>query len=84
MVDDVLVNTEVDGLIPPMAVLLIVPPVIVTLGDTRLAMLLLIALSVVPEAVAKPNQEVEVPLVKERAVIVPLEELNVPIVPLVE
>ena len=66
-----------------MAVLLIVPPEMVTLGETRLAMLELMALRVVPDAVAKPNQLVEVPLVKDRAEMVPLLELNVPIVPLV-
>lgn len=82
LVDVVLVKTEVEGVVPPIAVLLMVPPEMVTFGETRLAMLELMALRVVPEAVAKPNQDVEVPLVKERTVMVPEAELRLAMVPL--
>ena len=60
----------------------LVPFVIVALveasvGAVKLAIVPLKALSVVPEAVAKPNHAVEVPLVKVRFVAVPFAANNV-------
>ena len=42
----------------------------VTLPEIRLARYELLAFTVVPEAVTKPSHEVEVPLVKDKALIV--------------
>ena len=71
------VNVPAAGLEPPITVLLIAPPVIVALEEENEPeesepMVAVFAFKVVPEAVAKPNQEVEVPLVKERLETVPL------------
>ena len=44
-----LVNTPVEAVLPPMAVLLMVPPVIVTLDEVRFVMLPVTAVTV-PEA----------------------------------
>jgi len=78
LVEVTLVKTAVDGLVLPIWVPLIVPPVRVTFGETRPAALTVRALRVVPEAVLKPNQPVEVPLVNARLVTVPL--VSVPFV----
>ena len=51
-VEVALVNTPVEGVVAPMAALLMLPPVMVTEGETKLVKLALAALSVVPEAVA--------------------------------
>lgn len=71
------VKTPVDGVVAPIVVPLIVPPEIVALeeinvGAVRTAMLPAFALIVVPLAVVKPNQDVEVPFPKERFAMVPL------------
>ena len=70
------VNVPAAGLEPPITVLLIAPPVIVALEEENEPeesepMDAVLALIVVPEAVANPSQAVEVPFVKERLVIVP-------------
>ena len=77
------VNVPAAGLEPPITVLLMVPPEIVALEEESEPaesepMVAVFAFKVVPEAVAKPSQEVEVPLVKER-----LETIPLVIVPLV-
>ena len=69
-VEVTLVNTAIAGVVSPMEVLLMVPPVIVTEGETNPAALIERALSVVPEAVTKPNQPVEVAFC--RMVLVPV------------
>jgi hypothetical protein len=71
------VKTPVDGVVFPIVVPLMDPPEIVALleirvGAVRVAMLPEFALMVVPEAVVKPNQLVEVPFPKERFAMVPL------------
>ncbi len=65
------VNVPAAGVEPPITILLIVPPDSVTLEDESDPIDAMLVFRVVPEAVAKPNQEVEVPLVKERLEIVP-------------
>jgi len=75
-VDVVFVNTPVDGEIDPIVVPLIEPPEIVTFGETNVfavsdAMNEFKAFMVVPDAVAKPSQPVEVPFVKVKLLIVP-------------
>ena len=50
------------AVVRPMDVPLMVPPVIVTDGETRLAAFTVMAFNVVPEAVTKPSQPVEVAL----------------------
>ena len=74
------VNTAVEGLSEPMAVLSMVPPLMVTLGEMRFWMVAFVANRLVPDAVLKPNQSVEVPLVKLRLVMVPF--VTVPLVKL--
>ena len=78
------VKVPAAGVEPPMIVLLIVPPEIVTLEEESEPeesepIDAMFAFTVVPEAVTKPSQEVEVPLVKERFVMAPFV-----IVPLVK
>jgi hypothetical protein len=78
------VKVPAAGVEPPITVLLMVPPEIVAFEDEREAedseaMVAVLAFTVVPEAVAKPSHEVEVPFVKERFVMVPFV-----IVPLVK
>ncbi len=78
------VKVPAAGVEPPITVLLIVPPEIVALEEEREAedrepMDAVFAFNVVPEAVAKPSQEVEVPFVNERLEMVPFV-----IVPLVK
>lgn len=70
-VDVTFVKTPVDGVIAPMVVPLIDPPVTVMFWVVKLLMVPFNALMAVPEAVAKPSQLVLVPLVKERFVIPP-------------
>jgi hypothetical protein len=70
------VKTPVDGVVAPIVVPLIDPPEIVALeeinvGAVSVAMLPEFALMVVPLAVVKPNQDVEVPFPKERFAMVP-------------
>ena len=82
------VKTPVEGVVAPMAVPLIDPPLIVTLDEMRVgAVSVLIvpdsAFNVVPVAVAKLKKLVEVPFVKERFVTVPLVEFKVVAVPFV-
>lgn len=59
-VEVTLVNTAIAGVVRPIDVLLMVPPVMVTEGETMLAALMARALRVVPDAVTKPNQPVDV------------------------
>ena len=71
------VNVPAAGVEPPMIVLLMVPPEIVTFDEEREAedrepIDAVFAFTVVPEAVAKPSQDVDVPFVKERLEMVPL------------
>jgi hypothetical protein len=78
------VKVPAAGAEPPITVLLMVPPEIVALEEESEpaeseVMVAVLAFTVVPEAVAKPSHEVEVPFVKERFVIVPFV-----IVPLVK
>jgi hypothetical protein len=66
----VFVKTPVDGVVAPIVVPLIVPPEMVTLEEVKVgavseAMVPFKAFTVVPEAVAKPNQLVEVPFTNE-------------------
>jgi hypothetical protein len=75
-VDVTFVKTPVDGVVAPIVVPLIEPPLIVALeeinvGAVRTAMFPESALIEVPEAVVNPNQEVEVPLPNVRFVIEP-------------
>jgi hypothetical protein len=56
----VYVKMAVEGVVAPMVVPLMVPPVTVTDGLVRLLALTVRAVSVVPEAVANPSQTVEV------------------------
>jgi len=68
----VFVKMPVDGVVAPIVVPLIVPPEMVTLeevkvGAVRDAIVPFKALIVVPDAVLKPNQFVEVPFPKERS-----------------
>ncbi len=65
------VNVPAAGVEPPITILLIVPPEIVAFDEESEPMDAMFAFKVVPEAVAKPSQDVEVPFVKERLVIVP-------------
>jgi hypothetical protein len=65
------VKTPVDGVMDPIVVPLIEPPLITTFGDTMVARLPCNAFNVVPLAVENPNHPVDVPFVKERAVMVP-------------
>ncbi len=70
------VNVPAAGVEPPITVLLMVPPEIVAFEEESEPaesepMDAVFAFTVVPEAVAKPSHEVEVPFVKERFVIVP-------------
>ena len=51
------------ALVCPIVVPLIVPPVMVTAGETMLAALIARAFNVVPEAVTKPKKPVEVAFV---------------------
>ena len=67
LVDVTFVKTPVDGVMLPIAVLLIEPPLIVAfveekLGEVKLAKLPFSALTVVPEAVVNPNQVPVAPL----------------------
>ena len=88
LVDVVFVKTPVEGVVAPiedplMETPLKDPPEMEALEEMRLgavreAMNPFVAFTVVPEAMAKPNQEVEVPFVKER-----LEEERVVTVPFV-
>jgi len=85
-VDVVFVKTPVDGVVAPIGVPSIDPPLMVAFAelktfDTRVFNVAFCALMVVPDAVAKPNHEVDVPFVNANVVIVPLDELNVPTVP---
>ena len=64
LVEVTFVKTPVDGVVAPIVVPLIVPPEIVTFGETSPVALMVKAFSVVPDAVAKPSQEVEVTLVR--------------------
>lgn len=64
------VKMAVEGVVAPMVVPSIVPPLIVTFCEVRLLIEPLPAFNVVPLAVAKPSQEVEVPLVKDEFVAV--------------
>ena len=74
-VEVTLVKTAMAGVVTPIDVLLMVPPVTVTEGETKLAALIDRAFTVVPEAVKKPNQPVEVTLV--RMVLVPVALVQV-------
>lgn len=76
----VLVKIPVDGVILPIGVPSIDPPEIDALEELKLVefkvtMVPVSAFTVVPEAVAKPNQAVEVPLVKLRFSTVPFVRL---------
>jgi hypothetical protein len=82
------VKVPAAGAEPPITVLLIVPPEIVALEEESEpaeseVMDAVLAFTVVPEAVAKPSHEVEVPFVKERFVIVPFVTVPFVRVPLV-
>jgi hypothetical protein len=77
LVDVVSVNTPVEGVMLPICVPLIEPPEIVALDDVRFGafkvmMVPVSAFIVVPEAVAKPSQFVEVPSLKVKLEMVPL------------
>jgi hypothetical protein len=77
-----LVNTPVDGDAFPIGVLLIDPPEITAFEEAmfaafKVAIVELVANNVVPEAVAKPNHAVDVPLVKVRFEMVPFVMLPV-------
>lgn len=87
-VEVVLVKMPVEGVVPPMDVLLIVPPLIVALEEMRVGavsvlMVPLMALIVVPVAVAKPKMPLEVPFPKLKFVIDPSVMVAFVIVPLV-
>jgi hypothetical protein len=56
----VYVKMAVEGVVAPIVVPLMVPPVIAAEGEAREFALTVKAVSVVPEAVAKPSQTVEV------------------------
>ena len=76
-VEVTLVKTPVLGVTLPICVPLIDPPEIVALFEVKFGAFKLItvpvnAFTVVPEAVAKPNQPVDVPFVNVRFVAVPL------------
>ena len=82
LVEVTLVKMPVLGVTLPICVPLIEPPLIVALEEESVGAFKLItvpdkALTVVPDAVAKPNQPVEVPLVKLKLVMVPLVEKSV-------
>lgn len=82
-VDVTFVKTPVEGFTAPIVVPLIAPPEIVALeeinvGAVRFAMFPEFALIVEPEAVVKPNQEVDVPFAKLKFEIVPF--VSVPLV----
>ena len=82
------VKTPVDGTVAPIVVPLIEPPEIVafdemSVGAVRVLIVPERAFTVVPLAVAKLNDPVEVPLVKERFVMAPFVELRLVMVPFV-
>lgn len=83
LVDVTLVNTAVEGVVPPIATPSKLPPVITALEDTKFVIFPFMAYKLVPEAVANPNQDVDVPLANDNAVIFPCAESKVAIVPLV-
>jgi len=66
LVDVTFVKIPVDGAVTPIGVPLIAPPLIVALAKRAF-----VAFTVVPLAVAKPNQDVDVPLVKFQFVAEP-------------
>ena len=79
-VDVTLVNTAAAGVVAPIVVPLIVPPVTVTEGETKPAAFTAKAFTVVPDAVTKPNTPVDVTFVK-----IPVEAVVFPIgVPLID
>lgn len=88
LVDVTSVKTPVEGVMLPIGVLSIKPPDIATLAEANepaliFPILAASALIVEPLAVEKPNQLVEVPLVKVRSVIEPFAMTPLVKVPLV-
>ena len=88
LVDVTLVKTPVDGTVAPIVVPLIDPPEIVAFNEMNVGAVseMIVperALSVVPVAVAKLKEPVDVPSVKERFVIVAVVEPRLVMVPFV-